>query len=151
MNFGKELENLRKMFVVATPKQRINAAKARMKDSSYEANLLIQGVSACEAVARSLILHLNFSTKDKIWNNYDKYCYKSPESLIEEEICKKLRIQIMDYLSSEDWENFKFAVKFRNVVVHECTYLGQNKSGTLLKATEKVFNFLEELERKHFN
>lgn len=49
------------------------------------------------------------------------------------------------YFIGDTWQLFGHAVEFRNLVVHESTYLGQDKYPSLVEASEKVLSALIKL------
>ena len=46
------------------------------------------------------------------------------------------------YFKEDTWSLFLSAVGFRNLIVHECTYLGQDKYPSLIQASEDILTSL---------
>jgi len=51
------------------------------------------------------------------------------------------------HLGEDTWRLFGYAVDYRNMLAHECTYLGQDKFPSLIKACEEVLSALVKLGR----
>ena len=46
------------------------------------------------------------------------------------------------YFGIGTWETFLYAIEYRNVLTHECTYLGQDRSPALIEACQVVLHKL---------
>ncbi len=139
MEYAEHLEKLREQYFKASPSQRLHIARQRIQNPEHGPNLLITHVSAIEGMLRSLVLwaeaggnspdaalyeqYKNFGVKGL----YKKYCnLKSCEPLVSESI----------------FELVSYAVEYRNLLAHDCTYLGQDKFPKLIQA---CVEFLEAL------
>jgi hypothetical protein len=49
------------------------------------------------------------------------------------------------FFGEDTWKCFVYAVDYRNLLVHECTYLGLDVFPSLIEACEAVLNKLEKL------
>ncbi len=55
------------------------------------------------------------------------------------------------FFGSDDWRHFLSAVKYRNVLAHECTYLGQDISPVLVSARQRILAALGSANDLTFN
>lgn len=141
-DYAAELTSLRHHYVEARPSQRLSIAWQRIRYTEHGPNVLVACVAAVEGFARSLAMHANASTKEQLSLIYPQYQYMSAEELIVEYLAKAGLDEPSAFFGSETWQRFQFAVEFRNVMVHECTYLGQNRSPALIDACQSVLRKL---------
>lgn len=74
-----------------------------------------------------------------------KYRDRSPKTLVYEYL-KDRGISDADAFFEEDnWRLFSYAVEYRNLLTHECTYLGLDKFPSLIEACEAVVDKLARL------
>jgi hypothetical protein len=117
---------------------RLNVALQRIGNSEHEPNLLVTRVSAVEALARSLLVHHHAKGDTELMHIYERYRSKGPQALVEEYFRAKCASSPADVLGNDTWELFDHAVYYRNLLVHECTYLGQDKTPVLIEACRSV-------------
>ena len=145
MDYEKHLIELRVAYVKASPKMRLNVALERIENPTCGANQIIQIVSAVEGLARSLAVHLsNLITGEEIDAAYKKLKLKGPKQIIEY-ICEIEKLNRANLFPEEQWELFEYAIKYRNLLIHECTFLGQDKFPQLIDATLYIFEKLREI------
>jgi hypothetical protein len=137
------IKELRKQYYLATPKQRFNVAKKRLDNPDSAPNNLIQAVSATEGFARSGAIHILATfKKSKLKWAYDQLEKKGPEFLIENCICPYLGKTPQELFGKKHWDNFQLAIQYRNLLIHEATFLNLKIARPLIKSTETVFNKL---------
>lgn len=124
----EHLSKLRRLYVEATPRQRLQIAKQRLEFPEHGPNVLIAVVSAVEGFARSIAMHCRIGSKAELAGIYHQYRFKAPEELIAEYLLSRNLGTPETFFDLKSWRLFKIAVKYRNVLAHECTYLGQDKS-----------------------
>lgn len=146
MNYREHLEALRKDYIEATPSQRVHVASQRINNPDHGPNLIVAYVSAIEGFARSLAMHQEGHTKSELSAIYPKYRNMSAEKLIELYLQKKINLAPHAYFGNEIWEKVGFAIGYRNLLAHECTYLGQDKYPDLIDACKQVLKKLITLE-----
>lgn len=145
MDYKKHLIELREAYVKASPQMRLNVALQRIKNPTCGANQIIQIVSAVEGFARSLAVHRNnLITGEEIDAAYKKLKSKGPKQIIEY-ICEIEKLNRADLFPEEQWELFEYAIKYRNLLIHECTFLGQDKFPQLIDSTLYIFEKLREI------
>src|SRR5688572_14838467 len=138
----EDLDKLRRLYVEATLRQRLNIAKQRLNHPDHDANRLIAHVSAVEGFARSLCMHLHARTKTDLSLVYSCYRRKGAEELVAEYLGALGLGGPSKVFGSATWKMFGFAVQYRNLLAHECTYLGHDLSPSLLGACDKVLERL---------
>lgn len=136
------LAELRRMYVEALPKQRLHVAKQRIANPEHDPNRLIAYVSAAEGFARSLCMHQRGRPKPELSALYSEYVRRGPESLIGEYLSAKGLPAPREHFGSDTWLLFGYAVQYRNLLAHECTYLGGDRSPKLIDACRKVLQTL---------
>lgn len=136
------LVDLRRSYVEALPKQRLHVGKQRISNPEHDPNRLIAYVSATEGFARSLCMHQHARTKAELSAIYSQFERRGVLSLIGEYLKKKSLGEPRDHFGSEIWQLFGYAVEYRNLLAHECTYLGQDSSPRLIDACRAVLKTL---------
>ena len=132
------LAKLRQLYVEATPRQRFHIAEQRIANPAHGPNLLVTCVAAVEGFARSVVMHCHATTQAELSGVYPRYRFLGPEELILEFLSHRALGSPESFFGSDDWRHFLFAVKYRNVLAHECTYLGQDISPVLVSACQRV-------------
>ena len=136
------LAMLRQTYVEALPKQRLNIAKQRIQNPEHDPNRLIAFVSAIEGFSRSLCMHLRASSHAELSALYPQYRTKSAEDLIVEYLTARSLGEPAPHFGDRSWQLFGYAVQYRNLLAHECTYLGADKSPNLIDACRTVLRTL---------
>lgn len=137
------IKGLRRDYIESHPAQRMHVIRQRLANPEHQPNLLVTYVSAVEALARSIAMHLQ--TGESLQAIYPRYKYMSPETIVEEIVEKKTGQCPEDYFGSEVWQRFLYSVEYRNLLVHECTYLGQDRTPYLIAACQIMLERISEL------
>jgi hypothetical protein len=145
IDYVAELDKIRNNYVTAAPRQRLSIIRQRLEDHHFGPNLLVTAVSAVEALARSLAMHHRARTKAELKKLYPKYRDRSPKTLINEYLRDKGIADAHAYFGEDNWRLFSYAVEYRNLLAHECTYLGLDKFPSLIEACNAVVNKLAAL------
>ncbi len=145
IDYEAELANIRAHYVCASPRQRLAIIRQRLVDHHFGPNRLVTAVSAVEALARSLAMHGSTSSKSNLLDNYPRYSHRKPEGLIREYLGVKGIKDPKEFFGEDTWLLFSYAVKYRNLVTHECTYLGLDKFPSLIDACEDILSALVKL------
>jgi len=141
----QRLEELRQIYVKATPRQRFQVALQRLDYKDSGPNQLIQHVSAVEGFARSVALDLERKSGTPVEQAYNRLRNVGPVALIRDHISPTVQTAPEVLFGSEDWELFDVAVQFRHLLVHEATFLGQRYSNQLIPVCRKVLDKLGEI------
>ena len=81
-------------------------------------------------------------TKAELKALYGKYRDREAKSLVTEYLSSQGKTNPADVFGSDTWRKFGYAVSYRNMLVHECTYLGQDKYPHLIEACKVVLDNL---------
>lgn len=136
------LAKLRRLYVEANPRQRLSVAKQRILNPEHDPNRLIAYVSAVEGFARTLCMHLHARSKTGLSAIYAEYRWRGAEELIVEYLSAKGFSTPGSHFDNGAWDLFRYAVQYRNLLVHECTYFGSDKSPALVNACRSVLRKL---------
>jgi hypothetical protein len=147
IDYTAELQTVRSIYVAMTPSQRLAIIRQRLVDHHFGPNRLVTSVSAVEALARSLVMNGQAKSKPELSALYPKYKNRSPKSLISEYLSLHGIADPEGHFAEDTWRLFGYAVDYRNMLAHECTYLGQDKFPSLIKACEEVLEALVKLGR----
>ncbi len=121
-----ELENLRRLYEGATPRQRLAVALDRINFPASYPNDLVTRVSAVEAFARSLIANFGAQSRAEVLATHRRFQRREATGLVE--AYAKLHATTAKGIFGEElWQTFRLAVSARNLLVHECTYLDAEK------------------------
>jgi hypothetical protein len=140
-----ELEQIRSAYICSLPRQRLHVISQRLDNPAHGPNLLVTYVSAVEALARSLAMHVKSPSKAQLKQLYGKYRDREVKSLVIEYLASHGHDSPSDFFGSDTWRKFGYAVSYRNMLVHECTYLGQDKYPHLRQACQEVLQKLSGL------
>lgn len=141
MDYKQNIVNLRKLYIEAEIEQRLNIIFQRIElAKECGPDIIVTYVSAVEGFARSLIMHQKANSKEELSKIYHDYKYESPVPLIEEYLRTKELPEPESFFGDKIWENFRYAIEYRHILVHECTYLGQDKFLDLADACHEVLS-----------
>ncbi len=147
IDYDADLATMRARYISATPRQRLSIIRQRLDDHHFGPNRLVTAVSAVEALARSLAMHAIASSKNELAELNPRYSHRKPEGLIREYLESKGISDPSAFFAEDTWQLFGYAVKYRNLLAHECTYLGLEKFPSLIEACEDVVSALAKLGR----
>lgn len=138
---------LQRAFALATPAARLRAIKQRLAGAHGElgSTRLVTVVSAVEALARSLVVHASGRPASTAEMRHRQYLQIGPVELVEEVLRLRGAANGAQHFRPEDWELFEVATVYRDLVVHECSTIGQDRHPHLIAATEAVLHGLVEL------
>lgn len=147
IDYVAQLLSVREHYVSATPHQRLSIIRQRLEDHHFGPNRLVTAVSAVEALARSLAMNHKAKSKQELKKLYSKYKDRSPKSLVTEYLTAHGITDPHAFFGEDTWRLFGYAVDYRNLLAHECTYLGLDKFPSLIEACSDVLNSLAKLGR----
>lgn len=136
--FAQHLEKLRETYARATPQQRLHVALDRVNHPDCGPNRLIQIVSAVEGLARALLVNEIASKGDSVLRAYDQVRRLNAAALVS----RCLAPDPASAIGHESWDTFLAAVEYRNLLIHECTFLGQGRTDKLIVSSSAVFSLL---------
>ena len=139
-----ELEELRRLYEGATPRQRFSVALDRINNPTDYPNELVTRVSAVEAFARSLVANFGARNRSEVLTKHRKISRQETTGLVQ--AYTKLHATTPRELFGEElWETFRLAVSARNLVVHECTYLDAQKYLPMAHSCTEILFGLDKL------
>lgn len=138
----EQLAKLRKNYVRAYPRQRLHIAAQRIANPEHDPNRLIAYVAAIEGFARSLCMHAQPRARARIDEIYPKYKRRGAVSLVGEYLRTKGLGKPREFFGEDTWHLFEVSVEYRNLLAHECTYLGVNLSPKLIESCRTVLRKL---------
>ena len=140
-------DELQRAYAVATPAARLRVIKQRLASAHGEmgSTRLVTVVSAVEALARSLVVHSAGRPTSTAEMRHRQFRNNGPVELVEEVLRLRGAPRGLQHFDREDWELFEVATRYRDLIVHECTYIGQDRHPHLIAATESVLRGLIEL------
>lgn len=147
IDYIAKLLTIRDKYVSATPRQRLAIIRQCLEDRHFGPNRLVTVVSAVEALARSLVMNHHAKSKADLKRLYAKYKDRSPKTLVLEYLEDQDITDATIFFGEDNWRLFGYAVEFRNLLAHECTYLGLDKFPSLITACEEVLDQLAQLGR----
>lgn len=95
-------------------------------------------------------MHQVASTKQELSSVYERFRRKNAEELIICYLQKKAKCEPELFFGKEAWIRLRFAIDYRNLLAHECTYLGQDKYPDLLTVCHEVLMKLADAEGIQF-
>jgi hypothetical protein len=140
-------EQLQRGYATATPAARLRAIKQRLAAAHNEmgSTRLVTVVSAVEALARSLVVHAPGRPASTAEMRHRQFRAAGPVQLVEEVLALRGGGRPESSFGEEAWDFFQVAVRYRDLIVHECTVVGQDRHPTLIAATESVLRGLVEV------
>lgn len=142
VNYEQELDELRRIYVQSPVQARYRIIRRRVEHDEIGAVRLCSRVSAVEALARSIVVQHSTQQGTLLATAYREQKHKGPAELVEAALAKLGKETAVSAFDSDTWELFQFAVEFRNLVIHECTFLGGDKYKTLIAAADEVLQHL---------
>ena len=142
IDYVAELHRLRETYATVPPQSRYNVILKRLEAEEIGPTRLITVVSAVEALARSIVVHRHRPNNTEALRVYAVQKDKAATTLIEEVLKSYGMGPASTHFSEDTWPLFRHAVNYRNLVVHECTYLGQDKYPSLISASYEVLDEL---------
>lgn len=140
-------DELQRAYATATPAARLRVIKQRLASAHGEmgSTRLVTMVSAVEALARSLVVHSSGRPSSTAEMRHRQFRNVGPVELVEEVLRLRGALRAAQYFDGESWELFEVAIRYRDLIVHECTYVGQDRHPHLIAAAEAVLRGLIEL------
>lgn len=146
VDYDGDLISVRARYVTSTPMQRMTVIGDRLADDPYNGpNKLVTMVSAVEGFARGLVVQHDVTTADRMHKRYAKFRLCTPEYLVEKSLRLHGKGRASDFFREDTWSLFLLAVEFRNLVIHDATYLGGDKFPELISAGAEVLSALATL------
>lgn len=147
MDLKREVEKLRENYVSSRPHARLKLIDESIQEPAALPNKLVTRVAAIEGLIRSLLMSTHASSKAELWEIYPKFRTKKVQAMIRAYLKRKGRKPPGEEFGKESWDTFEIAVEYRNLLVHECIFLGKRKYDPLENACETVYEKLVKISK----
>lgn len=139
-------DELHRAYAVATPAARLRVIRQRLASAQAEMGTtrLVTMVAAVEALARSLVVHASGRPSSTAEMRHRQFRATAPVELVEEVLRLRGAARGAQHFT-DDWQLFEVATRYRDLIVHECTYVGQDRLPHLIAAADAVLRGLIEL------
>ena len=138
VDYKAELRTIRKTYVASTAKQRLRVIGQRLGYKDSGPNNLVTAVSAVEALSRSMVLRHIAKGADDLQAKYHSFRYKGAEELLLFIMAFQGGDDPTAFYGEDNWELLEYAVAYRNLVTHECTYVGDDESPSMIQACREI-------------
>lgn len=148
VDYERELTGLRKIYIERAPQARLNVIRQLLASSETQVGALrlVTLISAVEALARSLLVRAaNPNSMTEFLQAYAPH-ERSPATQLVEAFLRLRGIhEPATHFPGDTWKLLGYGVDFRNLIVHEATFLGQDKFPSLIEAAAEVLAELVKL------
>lgn len=140
-------DELLRAYATATPAARLRVIKQRLASAHGEmgSTRLVTMISAVEALARSLVVHAAGRPSSTAEMRHRQFRNAGAVELVEEVLRLRGARSGAQHFERDEWDLFETATRYRDLIVHECTYIGQDRYPYLVSASETVLQGLVEL------
>jgi hypothetical protein len=147
LNLTQELAHLQTMHAVSTPAARFRLIKQRLARAGTDAGpgRLVTTLAAVEALARSLVVHSSGRPASTAAMRYTQFRHAGAVEMVEEVLRLRGAPDAVAHFAGDTWQLFELATQYRNLLVHECTSLGDASYPPMIAAAEAVFHHMVEL------
>jgi hypothetical protein len=137
-------DELQRKYAMATPAARLRAIRQRLASADREMGSarLVTIVAAVEALARSLIVHAAGRPASTAEMRHRQFRATAPVELVHEVLRLHGAPGAPQQFGREVWEMFEAAARYRDLIVHECTFVGQDRHPHLIAAATAVLRGL---------
>lgn len=137
-------DELHRAYAVATPAARLRAIRQRLASVHGEmaSTRLVTLVAAVEALARSLVVHSFGRPPSTAEMRHRQFRDLGPLELAEEVLRLRGAERAALHFDGDIWPLFEAAVQYRDLIVHECTFIGSDQSAHLITAADSVLRGL---------
>jgi hypothetical protein len=140
-------EELQRAYAMATPAARLRVIRQRLASAQAEmgSTRLVTMISAVEALSRSLVVHAAGRPVSTAEMRHRQFRSTGAVELVEEVLRLRGAPRGGQHFGADAWALFEAATRYRDLIVHECTYLGRDRYPPLVAAAETVLRGLIEL------
>jgi hypothetical protein len=139
------VEELRALYVRGNLPQRYSVAAARIANPEHGPNQVVAAVAALEGFSRAVAVRAAVTRGTTLEGAYADLRRARPLDLILNHVLPALNVTPATAFDAEKWALVPKAIEFRNLLVHEATYLHGGTCRDLVEATVHVFERIAEL------
>jgi hypothetical protein len=136
---------LRELYVRGTLRQRYGIACQRIDHPELGPSVLVNAVSALEGFSRAVAVRALIETGTKLEEAYEYHRRASVVHLIARHICPILRTTPVKAFGAKAWGRIPLALEYRNLLIHEATFLNGGTCRQLIAATRHCLDRLATL------
>lgn len=142
VDYEKELHAVREIYAGSNLHQRIGIVRQRLAYKDSPPNNLVNVVSAVEGFARILLCTLSASQYGDAIAAYNAHRNDKPEDMVRSILSQQGSHDPSSFFGEDTWDLFGYAVRYRHMIIHECTYLGQDKGPSMIAASREILVWL---------
>ena len=142
---GFSPDELRELYVKATLRQRYRVALDRIEYAHLGPSLFVNVMAALEGFARAVALKKALERGDAVGTAYNRIRNLGPVELLTLHVCPAYDTTPAAAFGDDAWEKLPDAVRFRNLLVHEATFLHGGTCDTLIGASQHILTRLAEM------
>lgn len=132
-------EELRALYIRANLRQRYRVAASRIANPEHGPNQVVSAVAALEGFSRAVAVKGAVLKGEALDDAYSRLKWTGPLELIQDYILPALGVAAEDAFDIDKWSLIPTAIEFRNLLVHEATYLHGGTCQHLVDAVVHVF------------
>ena len=136
---------LREIYMKGTLRQRYSIAKQRLSDPAVEPNRVVTAVAALEGFSRAVAVSIAVDRGKAVEVAYQELRWTKPIDLLRLYIIPALGVHEHRLGTEGEWATLEAAVEFRNLLVHEATFLHGGTARQLEQCATAFFERLAEL------
>ncbi|MEZ4411837.1 MAG: hypothetical protein R2910_02465 [Gemmatimonadales bacterium] len=138
-------QQLREIYGTGTLKQRYHIACQRIDLPDLGPSVLVNAVSALEGFSRAVAVHALVQAGMSLRDAYAYHRNTGTVDLISKHICPWLRTTPTRAFGASAWKQIPSAVLFRNLLIHEATFLNGGTCKRLIAASRHCLDKLAAL------
>ena len=140
-------DELQRTYALATPAARLRAIRQRLASAHAEMGptRLVTVVAAVEALSRSLIVHSAGRPASTAEMRHRQFRDTGAVELVKEVLRLRAAPCADEMFGPDVWRGFEAALRYRDLIVHECTYIARDAHADLIAAVTAVLRGLIEL------
>jgi hypothetical protein len=140
-------DEILRTYAIATPAARLRAIRQRLASAHAEMGptRLVTVVAAVEALCRSLIVHSAGRPPSTAEMRHRQFRDTGAVELVQEVLRLRAAPGAAELFGPQVWERFEVALRYRDLIVHECTYIGRDAHADLITAVTTVLRGVIEL------
>lgn len=135
-------KQLRDIYVASTLRQRYSIACQRIEHPDLGPSVLVNAVSALEGFSRAIAVRALSQAGMSIGEAYQFHRNTGTVDLIAKHICPWLRTTPTTAFGAKAWRQIPEAVEFRNLLIHEATFLNGGTCKRLIAASRHCLDRL---------
>ena len=135
-------KQLRDLYVAGALKQRYRIACQRIDFPQLGPSVLVNAVSALEGYSRAVAVRVLVQAGTPVREAYQFHRDTGTVDLITKHVCPWLRTTPTAAFGAKAWQQIPEAVEFRNLLIHEATFLNGGTCKRLIAASRHCLDRL---------